>query len=411
MRNTHPAPQAALLGYWFLVMHVSAIFESKKTVNDARYLVLSDGLVGPCSPDEAQRSWLHGFFGGVYDRNNQFVDMSITTRGHGLPVIYKNDSVELNGNYEYIDGNCLYCGPIFDHFGHFLLETTARLWPMVEGRFDRFIFQLPGGEKLTLSDYQRYFFSELGILDKIIVTGNGIRAKKLTIPSQASILLNCMLPEFTAAFDIIGSRHRDKVGLNKNIYISRSKIDIGRVVGEELLESAFAISGFDVIHPQELSPREQIEVFSCAEHLVGFQGSGLHNVLFARDGVKCTMFVRDSLQLDTYNNIDKVRRVNSAHIFDVLYEESFKPFPDRGPFCIDLEKTKAALNDVGLRDVAEILRAVSQRDLLDHYAAEWTYTAVSLMRHDEMTAAATFEQARHVVLHSRTLLLNSLIGR
>jgi hypothetical protein len=32
-----------------------------------------------------------------------------------------------------MDGTCIYLGPLSSHFGHFLLESPARAWYLIEG--------------------------------------------------------------------------------------------------------------------------------------------------------------------------------------------------------------------------------------------------------------------------------------
>lgn len=72
---------------------------------------------------------------------------------------------------------------------------------------------------------------------------------------------------------------------SRKIYISRQKSK--RSGDYELsLQRNLKEHGFDIIHAQDMSAIEQMEVFSNAECIVAPHGAGLTNMLYARTGVK-----------------------------------------------------------------------------------------------------------------------------
>lgn len=82
------------------------------------------------------------------------------------------------------------------------------------------------------------------------------------------------------------------------LYVSRAQWSGGRtLVNGSEVEAALAERGFTVVHPETLSLRAQVEVFSRAERVLGEDGSGLHNSMFAAPGLHVTV-----LNVDRTNN-------------------------------------------------------------------------------------------------------------
>lgn len=69
-------------------------------------------------------------------------------------------------------------------------------------------------------------------------------------------------------------------------YISRTRVknDKRRLLNEAEVERALARLGFIVVHPQELSVREQAEVFHSADVIAGATGAALASAIFMRPG-------------------------------------------------------------------------------------------------------------------------------
>ena len=75
-----------------------------------------------------------------------------------------------------------------------------------------------------------------------------------------------------------------------HLYVSRAEWHLGRSLANAAeVETALVDRGFSVIHPEKLSMRAQVEVFSRAERVIGEDGSGLHNSIFAASGTHVTV--------------------------------------------------------------------------------------------------------------------------
>lgn len=69
----------------------------------------------------------------------------------------------------------------------------------------------------------------------------------------------------------------------ERIYISRSRARWRRVTNEAAVCALIAPYGFRVVHLEDLSFREQVELFHRAEIVMGPHGAGLNTILFAGD--------------------------------------------------------------------------------------------------------------------------------
>ena len=73
-------------------------------------------------------------------------------------------------------------------------------------------------------------------------------------------------------------------GGRRRLYISRSGSLTQRVANEADLVSMLVGRGFEVVRPEELSVRDQIDMFATASHIVAPTGAALTNMLFAAPG-------------------------------------------------------------------------------------------------------------------------------
>lgn len=70
---------------------------------------------------------------------------------------------------------------------------------------------------------------------------------------------------------------------SERIYVSRQKCERRKVHNFAELQQYLVNNGFDVIRPEKFQFSEQVEIFSNANIIMGGFGSGLHNMVYARD--------------------------------------------------------------------------------------------------------------------------------
>jgi hypothetical protein len=70
----------------------------------------------------------------------------------------------------------------------------------------------------------------------------------------------------------------------RRLYVSRAQVQRRHISNEADLVEMLAHHGFEAIHPQTLTVRQQIELFAGAEAVIGSFGSGLTNLIFSPPG-------------------------------------------------------------------------------------------------------------------------------
>lgn len=228
-------------------------------------------------------------------------------------------------------GRHLYCGWLRPHFGHFLLETTSRLWAL--DQLDRkadsvvfFPFRGKGGRRAW--DRYRAFIDLLtdGVPTSII--NKPFTVEELIVPDpgfgHGPRLLGS--PGFR---DFIRTRIESRISPEgpEKIYISRTRLldKRGGVFGEERIEALMAENGFEIYHPQQHTIPEQLAVYRAARQVVSLDGSALHLVAFAEADVHLIDGLRGSWVDEGARRVDfrSIGEVDLPRVRDLLASAGF----------------------------------------------------------------------------------------
>lgn len=99
------------------------------------------------------------------------------------------------------------------------------------------------------------------------------------------------------------------------LYVSRSKAKCRRIVNEEELLKRLSIFDFQVVLAEMLTLKQQINLFSQAEWIVGPHGAGLTNMLYAPEGTKIIEFFEPSILRRCYYQMSQA--LNHSHYISV----------------------------------------------------------------------------------------------
>ncbi|MFK7754601.1 MAG: DUF563 domain-containing protein [Sedimentitalea sp.] len=189
---------------------------------------------------------------------------------------------------ERLSGRWLWGGVLWAHFGHFLVESTARLWALnhLDGPIDGILF-IPkrprSGDQVR--GFQREFVDLMGHQVPIKVAADPVQVDQLIVPGQGFGLgpITQGTPKFRAAIHQAFARDVKPEGAEK-LYISRSALGLGKggLLGEERLEQHLSDQGYHIYHPQQHTITEQLAQYKAAKQVVAADGSALH--LFAMVG-------------------------------------------------------------------------------------------------------------------------------
>ncbi|MEP3686575.1 MAG: FkbM family methyltransferase [Sulfitobacter dubius] len=196
-------------------------------------------------------------------------------------------------------GTWLWGGVLWLHFGHFLVESTSRLWALdhlmeeIDGVL--FIPKRPrnGGE---VSGYQRDFLALLGCDKPLVSLDAPTRVERLIVPGQG-FGLGSLITGTEPYRNTIANRFAREIAPEgpEKLYISRSQLPAGRgnLIGEEALETYLTAQGYTIFHPEKHGLREQIAVYKAAKQVIAAEGSALHLLgMVARPAQQVAIVVR-----------------------------------------------------------------------------------------------------------------------
>ena len=272
------------------------------------------------------------------------------------PTLAKGEALQ------HLPGRYLFGGHFRGHFGHFMVESTARLWALdhVQGPIDGILY-LPyrGQVGATQQAMQSHaaFFKALGV---------DLPLKTFAAPQQVDELI---LPELGFGWDdrFAGSPAYRRFMISRlsaaaapdggdKLYISRSRLPAARggVLGEAAIEANLARLGYDIFHPERHPVEVQIARYRAARSVIALDGSALHLAAFVLPReARVTMILRRSRA----NATDYIRQYKSflgitPAVVDVIRHDWVAGAADRADFRsigeLDLPRLFATLKAMGL---------------------------------------------------------------
>ncbi|MBS0125351.1 glycosyltransferase family 61 protein [Thetidibacter halocola] len=185
---------------------------------------------------------------------------------------------------EDLPGEWLWGGVLWRHFGHFLVESTGRLWALMAlPQGVRGVLFIPKSPALgtALEGYQRDFFTLAGA-PGVRVLDRPVRPEKLYVPGQGFGLGQIAegTPHARRWFAEHFARDIAPDGPER-LYISRSGLSAGRakLLCEDRLDRYLEAEDYTVFHPQDHDLATQIARYKAARQVIACEGSAIH--LFA----------------------------------------------------------------------------------------------------------------------------------
>jgi len=125
----------------------------------------------------------------------------------------------------------------------------------------------------------------------------------------------------------------------ENIFISRSKASVRRVINENALMDFLAPLGFKSYCLEDLGFNDQVKLFSKAKVVVGPHGSGLTNIVWAGDGASVIELLPENRLHPDYFQLSMALGHRYAAVI-------CKGANEKGDMTVDLAEFKRCLNDV-----------------------------------------------------------------
>lgn len=248
-----------------------------------------------------------------------------------------------------LPGRHLFAGHFRGHFGHFLVESTARLWALdhLDQKPDSILY-LPyrGAHAATQKaiEAQRPIFDLLGIDTPVQSRAGILRVEELIVPELGFGWLDRYAgsPAYRAFMCArLGAAATANGG--EKLYVSRARLAANRggILGETVIEDNLARAGFDIFHPERHPIEVQIARYKAARTVVALDGSALHLAAYV---------------LPPQAKVAMILRRSSANVADYLLQ--YRSFLGISPDVINVircdwisgDSTRADFRSVGELD-------------------------------------------------------------
>lgn len=194
-----------------------------------------------------------------------------------------------------IPGKVLYAGYLRASWGHFLVNSTARLWALYKNRddYDKIVFFNEDGTDNMPQGNFKEFLELAGIIDRVVVLPDGLhKFDELVVPDIALEARCHCSEEFMMPFQYVtdkvlassASSQATQSGA-KGILLARSRWNGNdrMQINIEWMERLFTSKGYKAVYPENTSLSELITAMHNAPETVTFSGSTAHNILFSPD--------------------------------------------------------------------------------------------------------------------------------
>lgn len=284
---------------------------------------------------------LYRYRGGVLDSEKKFVKSSGLYKGldcrKELLSMAECPDVDLD-DCVYIDEEVVYYGYFIYHWGHFLFESTNRLWYYLQENCKAKGIRLVGlyHNKKPDGNFE-IFHNLLGIQeDDLIFLDRPTRFKRVIVPRVSCLIGGTTnfyySQEFLTPFNKILDSVPAKPG--RKIYLTRTSLQERNTIGEEEIEDNFRKNGFDIIAPENESLISMVSILKEAEVVAGLSGSNTHNLLFSGSDSKTIILNRMQHTNYTQEMVHQSRNIQAVYI-DVY--STFLPVTHgNGPFLVSV---------------------------------------------------------------------------
>ena len=264
------------------------------------------------------------------------------------------------------------------HYGHFLSESTARLWPLLPGG------ELEGTPVVFSTPARTSFISEwegaFGLRVVKTCQSATMRFRNAYIPEPAWRMSAWIAPEMR---DIhLHARSRMKVSRlprTQALWLSRTLLEPKRRIRDEALCQWLLGDRIKVIHPETLSLARQVGEIEACSGLVGPIGSAFHTVLLARTVPEC-VYLAPSRTASSFPAQDALLG-KCARFVHVLTNDSMSiDTQDRHPYRLLIPETLRTLASTLLPDLFDDSRLAH----LAYPERSWSFARRGSPRADEI---------------------------
>ena len=226
---------------------------------------------------------------GLYSTDGLLIEQAAYRRREGL-LIGQSETIgdAQSGIVDTCTDECLYIGPIHTHYGHYLVTSLARLWPLLKR---------PGRKVLVHSHVRIEDFLALPFIQETL-TAMGISKSDIVMPTTKTRFTSVVVPspsfqELSFSYLIHGDvcRHISRTLCGQihdrstiPVFLSKMYLNTGvwKFSNEAQLIEKLQRYRLQIAYPEMMTFRDQLAFFNRHANISGAAGSALHTSLFAQ---------------------------------------------------------------------------------------------------------------------------------
>lgn len=186
---------------------------------------------------------------------------------------------KISGTDNRLHGEYIFAGYLFPHFGHFLLESLANLW-FFKQHPETPIIWLGVHNQSELNTVAEAFIELYDIKNPIHILTKETIVETLIVPEPGYMIHTKYTQDQVKALQAVDCPKPQK---GKNVWLSRSGLDKGRILNENKLEAILEENGWIIFQPEKHPLRDQLGMLHDAEMIAGIEGSAFHSLMMLRD--------------------------------------------------------------------------------------------------------------------------------
>lgn len=292
----------------------------------------------PAKGENADRIWRQyaDYSGKLSVRHFQHV--SISAAGVGSDILPSPDLIIDDCDYysriiegekrgTHVAGRVLYGGFFRKQWGHFLMGTTSRLWPLFGSNsleIDKVVFFMDPTDNIPLKGNYRELFELARIMDKVVILPPGNYSfDSLAVPDLGCEIAHHVSEEFMRMFRVVRDnalRQGRTPSRSGKLMLSRHswKVKNSAEINVGAMDAFFAGNGYRVISPENHTLTELISFMNAASSVASYSGSLAHNLVFCDNRQK--VIIERCAANNLYQiGIDKMSMESAVHV-DAYYQ-------------------------------------------------------------------------------------------
>ena len=286
-----------------------------------------------------------------------------------------------------IDADVVYLGWLFSHYGHFLMQSLARVWYLTEvDPSVKVIFHAANPEQSRPTSWAQRMLTAFGIPpERVLNPEEPVRIKRLIVPeplfAPRSVADDHTVRVHEAMakpyLDLAARVAGDARATEQPLYLSRRRLPSSQrlIIGEAQLEDVLQRQGFRIAYPETMSFEEQVRLINSHTDIFSNAGSAAQNVLFALHAPKLHLLTSGA-QFSPDYFMHKTLVGSPTTFINGLNTGGRANFPKARkvtPHLVDMATCVAYLDRHGFLNEPPAVSLDAEGELRDEYDEAWLY--------------------------------------